>query len=356
MSDLPAGEMIIRSHRGPYPVRFTGLFEGLENGLGEREHLIVDGKVAALYSGILGKALASPSTLQIAATEENKSLEKMPAYVGHLIRHGVRRGDVLVGAGGGIIQDIVSFLAAVLFRGVAWRFYPTTLLAQADSCIGSKSSINVAGYKNQVGTFTPPTEIRIATGVLKTLEPSDIRSGIGEMIKVHLIAGREDLKKIARSYPCLPEDRGLLAETIRHSLEIKKKFVESDEFDRKERLLLNYGHTFGHAIETATQYKIPHGIAVTMGLDMAHFFSRRLGYITDAAYDDVRPLLRQNYRGFEKTPIPPEIFLQAISRDKKNAEGSVALILTKGPGQVFRESVPNDERFRSLCAAFLDTL
>lgn len=342
----------IQSHKGPYPVTFGAPFAGLEEGLKKTEHLIIDAKVAGLYSEILGKALAHSSVLQIEALEENKSLEKMPEVVLRLIDGGIKRGHVLTAVGGGIIQDIAAFLGQVLFRGVAWRFYPTTLLAQADSCIGSKSSINVGRYKNQVGTFTPPQTIHIAAEVLDTLEEMDVRSGIGEMIKVHLIAGEEDFQNIIRDYPRLDEDKGVLLRTIRRSLEIKKALVEKDEFDQNERLILNFGHTFGHAIESATGYRVPHGIGVTIGLDMAHFISAAFGFLSPGQYAAVRPLLRRNFKGFEKTPVPLERFFEAILKDKKNTEKEISLILTRGPGKVFRDHCPFDEKFRALCETY----
>lgn len=345
-------KMEIQSHKGPYSVTLGTPFAGLEKGLTQNQHLIIDAKVAGLYKGILSQALNGSSVLPIEASEENKSLEKIPGYITSLSEQGVKRGDVLVAIGGGIIGDITAFIAAVLFRGVAWCFYPTTLLAQSDSCIGSKSSINVSGYKNQVGTFTPPERIHIATDVLETLSDADFCSGLGEIIKVHLIAGWEDFGWIEKNYDLLKRDRTILVKAIRRSLEIKKELIEKDEFDQKERLILNYGHSFGHAIESATHYKIPHGIAVTIGLDMANFLSREFGFITEDTYQRIRPLLRKNYTGFSKGEIPFDRFLTSIAKDKKNIERDVSLILSKGPGEVFNGRYPNDDRFQSLCRKF----
>jgi 3-dehydroquinate synthase len=129
----------------------------------------------------------SEKVLIIEATEENKSLAQFPAYVDSLFGLNVRRGQKLVAIGGGIIQDITCFLAATMMRGLPWMFYPTTLLAQSDSCIGSKSSINSGEVKNILGTFTPPEQVVIDVDFLKTLEEKDIFSGIGEMIKVHAV-------------------------------------------------------------------------------------------------------------------------------------------------------------------------
>lgn len=346
-------ELRIQSHRGPYTVRFGRLFEGLECGLASNEHLIIDSKVAELYAKVLAPALEGSSVLRIDATEANKSLERLPAYVTHLIERGIKRDHVLVAVGGGIIQDITAFIAATLLRGVPWRFYPTTLLAQADSCIGSKSSINIGPYKNQLGTFTPPEEIHIGMEVLGTLSEADIRSGIGEMIKVHIIAGWAQVRAITADYERIPSDPTVMRAYIRRSLELKQAKVEADEFDCGERLVMNYGHSFGHAIESATAYAVPHGIAVTIGMDMANYLSWQLGLIDESVYRELHVVLSKNSRGFEDTPIPEAAFFDALARDKKHRDTDLSLVLMRGPGQVFRGRYANDARFRELCRDYV---
>lgn len=344
--------MRVQSHRGPYRARFGRLFEGLEEGLAPNEHLIIDAKVADLYRKELAGALKGPSVLRIEATEVNKSLDKFPAYMTHLLERGIRRDHVLIAVGGGVVQDITSFIAATLLRGLPWRFYPTTLLAQADSCIGSKSSINVGAYKNQLGTFTPPDEIVISLDALKTLSASDLRSGIGEMIKVHILSGWEDARELSRLHSRLESDPEVLSRALRRSLEIKKRLIELDEFDKKERLILNYGHTFGHAIESATDYSVPHGIAVTMGVDLANRYSVRLGYLREEARRELQPMIERNLTGFERVPVPLDRFLSALSRDKKNAGKQVRFVLLREPGAAFLEGRPLDDDFRAFCSDY----
>src|SRR5205814_10443789 len=137
--------------------------------------------------------------IKIDPEETNKSLEMIPGYITHLLNHAIRRQHILIAVGGGIIQDITAFIASCLLRGVPWIFYPTTLLAQADSCIGSKSSINIGVFKNQVGTFTPPQEVWVASDFLDSLSDIDLRSGMGEIIKTHILAGWEDTRMLARN-------------------------------------------------------------------------------------------------------------------------------------------------------------
>ena len=240
--------LVIQSHRGPYRVTFDqDALSVLDATVTAHAHFIIDSKVAALYAKELRNVLAAPSVLEIEATEQNKSLDQFTRYVERLVEGGIRRGHILVAIGGGIIQDITCFLAATLLRGLEWHFYPTTLLAQADSCIGSKSSINVGRVKNVLGTFTPPATVTISTQVLSTLDEHDMRAGIGEMLKVHIIDGPASFDRIACDYHRLLKESAVTRGYIYRSLEIKKAIIEQDEFDRGPRNVMNYGHSFGHA-------------------------------------------------------------------------------------------------------------
>jgi len=259
---------------------------------------------------------------------------------------------VLVAIGGGVVQDIVCFLAAVLLRGLEWRFYPTTLLAQADSCVGSKSSINVGRIKNVLCTFTPPAAIRINTRVLATLDPVEIRSGIGEMLKVHAIDGPASFDRIAAAYPALLADRGVLEQFIRASLLIKRRLIEADEFDVGARRVMNYGHSFGHAIESATDFGVPHGIAVTIWMDMANYTAARLGVSPPAHFERMHPTLAANYAGFERVDVPLDRLLAALGTDKKNTDSRLTLILPDAGGTPAIGSYPNDAAFRGICADY----
>lgn len=346
--------MTIQSHKGPYHVRFDeDALERLDAAVPPDAHFIVDARVAELYRPRLGNVLAHRSVLLIEAVEPNKSLECFPAYVEHLVSRGLRRDQPLIAIGGGIIQDITCFLAATMLRGVKWRFYPTTLLAQCDSCIGSKSSINCGAAKNIIGTFTPPNEVVIATTFLDTLDEREIRSGIGEMLKVHAISGPGDFDRLAADYDRLFTDRAAMIATIRRALKIKQGYIETDEFDTGPRLVFNLGHSFGHAIEAATDFAVPHGIAVSMGMDMANWTSWHLNIGTEAHFRAAHPVLAKNYNGYHQTPVPMDRFMAALTKDKKNTgSGSVTLILPDAEGRVFRGVHAADDNFRAICARY----
>ncbi len=341
-------DFFVDSHCGPYSVAFeVGVLERLSMDSGSGQAFLIDAKVASLYADELAPILGGGRAVIVEATEAAKSLDSMTAHVEALVATGLRRGDVLVAVGGGVIQDIACFIAATLYRGIPWRFIPTTLVAQADSCIGSKSSINVGRTKNLMGTFTPPTNVQIDVGLLRTLEESEVRSGIGEMLKVHAIKSPASFDRIAEAYDSLLVRGDVLRDFIHDSLMIKKAIVEEDEFDQSIRNIMNYGHSFGHAIEAATDYGIPHGIAITIGMDIANCVARDRGLATAAFRDRMAPTLRRNAGDLVDSTIEPGNLLATLARDKKNTATELRLILPNMNGAIVLVAVSADEDFRN---------
>lgn len=331
------------------------VFDSLSDDLLQTSHFIIDKKLVMLYEKELKKILCTQSVLLIDATENNKSLEQFPRYIEHLVKNKIRRNHRLIAIGGGIIQDITCFIAATLLRGIDWWFYPTTLLAQADSCIGSKSSVNCSGAKNILGTFTPPKKIYIFTAFLKTLNAIDMQSGVGEMLKVHAIKSADAFDGIAKNYGNLFCKQEILLSYLYNSLEIKKNIIEQDEFDQGIRNVMNYGHTFGHAIESATHYTIPHGIAVTMGMDMANYVSYHYNVCDKSYFDRMHSTLKKNYHHFMDHPIPLEDFISAIAKDKKNiGTDTVSVILPNQKSVIDRTQLENNIQFQKLCSDYFD--
>ena len=317
----------IQSHKGEYSASFmSGGMDQLNNAPVENAVYIIDQNIAQLYKDRLGNILSSQRVIKIEATEENKSLDKIPGYVDELVSVNIRRDQPLIAIGGGIIQDITCFLATTVMRGLPWIFYPTTLLAQSDSCIGSKSSINSGEVKNILGTFTPPEKVVIDVDFLQTLEQREIFSGIGEMLKVHAINSPESFDLISAAYEDILKDPVIMEEFIHNSLSMKKKLIEIDEFDQGVRNVMNYGHSFGHAIESATNYRIPHGIAVTIGMDIANFVSAELKVSDVSHFERMHNVLEKNYRTYQHVDISVESLLNALSKDKKNSATQLRLI------------------------------
>ena len=347
----------IQSHRGIYKAHFHSSISGMFDQFNlSKPVFLVDEKVVSLHNPALSNIIERGPVIKVKAIEDNKSLEKMPAIMYSLLEAGIRRGDTLVVIGGGIVQDIGCFIASTLFRGLEWVFLPTTLLAQADSCIGSKSSINMLGHKNIVGTFNPPNEVHICTAFLDSLSDIEIRSGIGEMLKVHMLDSMASLTSIVENYDALLTDRKILMEFLYQSLEIKKRYIEKDEFDKGIRNLLNYGHSFGHAIEAATHFRIPHGIAVTMGMDIANYVAQKTSLGTSKPFMVSHNTMKKNYHGFENEPIPLDGFKTSLAKDKKNIADLLTLILPNQKNELEKIQVEKTEEFWALCAEFFEEI
>jgi 3-dehydroquinate synthase len=344
----------IQSHKGVYSVHFENqLLANAGKLLAGEPHFLIDANVARLYAKQLKPILDHKSCIVIEATEENKSIERIIPVFEQLVSNSVRRDHTLVAIGGGIIQDITCFIASTLLRGLAWKFVPTTLLSQADSCIGSKSSINLGKTKNIIGTFNPPNEIFVCTDFLDTLENKEILSGIGEILKVHAIDSAASFDQLSADYDAMLSDRTVLLAYIRRALLIKQRFIEVDEFDRGVRNIFNYGHSFGHAIEAATNFGVPHGIAVAMGMDMANRIASLRGLITEQQYKRMHPVLRKNYVSYAKTNIPLDEMLSALLKDKKNTSSKLVLIFPVGDNaSIQRVEATSDDLFRKQCQQF----
>jgi 3-dehydroquinate synthase len=338
-------ELKIRSKIMDYSVKFTDIYEiHLIDDIVENAFVVVDKNVLKIYGEKLLSILPADRTIIIEAVEKNKSFEKLNPIIKTLLEHNIRRKDKLVAIGGGITQDITAFIASILFRGIDWVFYPTTLLAQADSCIGSKTSINFGGYKNQIGTWYPPSKIIIDKQFLITLSKQDILSGMGEIVKINLINGKYNKLNLYLDSGVVVDWRKTeTAENmIYKSLEIKKRYIEEDEFDKGRRNVLNYGHTFGHAIEVLSNNKIPHGIAVAMGMRMANYISWKFSYLADDSYREMELLLIDIYIKYPFDISRKEIFLNALLKDKKNTGKNLTAILTRGIGKMEKMEVTQD--------------
>ena len=267
--------------------------------LADGDFIIIDNKIKTLYSVQLTNVLKKYNYICINATETQKSYSGIIPIIQKLIENGFRKNHRLVAIGGGITQDITAFISSIMYRGVNWIFFPTTLLAQGDSCIGSKTSINFEEFKNQVGGFYPPNKILIYPGFIDTLSEPEMKSGMGEMLHYFIVSGETDFLFYKKFYKEAFIDKSILSKIIARSLEIKKGYIEKDEFDQNIRQVFNYGHSFGHAIESLTQYRIPHGIAVSYGMDIANFISVKMGYLPEVIRNEIREVTESIWYGYE---------------------------------------------------------
>jgi len=338
--------MIIQSKSHPYSVEF---FDELAAALSaistpERSHWLVDQALIEHYPEVFRNVLPEGRTVLIEATEEHKSYDAIGPVFLDLLGKGIRRDGNLVVVGGGVVQDIGCFIATVLARGIRWELVPTTLLAQADSCIGSKSSINIGEFKNQIGTFYSPHRVLLCPSVLQSLPWDEIRSGLGEVIKFQLLTSEAGFRELMDDLADLRANPQRITKWIHRSLEIKKAYIEEDEFDHGRRNLLNYGHTFGHAYESATHYAIPHGIAVALGMLTATYVSVQNGMVAREHFDYVKRQLLPWCApyGEHLTRVALDDVILAMRRDKKNTAAGVNCILTRDYGKMEKLKVDID--------------
>jgi 3-dehydroquinate synthase len=344
--------MTIRASRFEYRVDFVKAYgDAMRQELLPTDYLIVDENVLRHHES-LRLCVQSFPHIVITASEEAKSFTNLTPVIDELIRRRFTKTNRLVAIGGGVVQDITAFVASILFRGVDWLFFPTTLLAQCDSCIGSKTSINFGPYKNQLGSFFPPRKVFIDLSFLETLDARDVRSVLGEMMHYFLVNGEDDLAWAEGKLGPALHDGDARGALIRRSLEIKKEMVERDEFDEGPRNVFNYGHSFGHALESTSDYAVPHGVAVSFGMDMANCVSSRQRLLPMSTRNRVRSVLARVWEGTTLPAVDDDAFVAALSRDKKNEGMDVKVILTKGLGQMFKTTLRLDPETRQFLSRY----
>ncbi|MCL4368407.1 MAG: 3-dehydroquinate synthase [Actinobacteria bacterium] len=357
---MPLETLLVHSRLGDYTVAFQRDqdFVARLSEPGDRI-FVVDQNVWEMHrTGIL-QALPHADVLVLPIAEHLKTLASVEVVWDALLQRSARRNMTLVSIGGGICQDITGFAASTIYRGIGWVFVPTTLLSQADSCIGSKTSLNYGGMKNLIGTFYPPSEVHIFPAFLETQQPADFFSGLGEVVKLHIMGGRDDAAALASAMPALSDrEAGPLQAATRAALRIKQGYIEGDELDRGRRNLLNYGHCFGHAIESATQFVVPHGQAVVMGMQLAQAVARARRLETDVdQMDTVDRLLAQSLLAeCIPTTIDEDAVVEAMKHDKKRTGTGLALVMaTDGFEMVKVDDLADDEARDALATMFART-
>ena len=308
----------ISSRLYDYRVLFTDNFaEELKKYPVETTAYVIDKNVAQRYKNRL-QGIDEARVFYVEAVERKKNMDTVMEILSFWKRIGVRKNWQVVCMGGGIAQDVTTIASNLYLRNIRWYFVPTTLLSMCDSCIGGKCGINFGPYKNQIGVFYPPKEIIIDTIFLSTLTYADYLNGWGELLKFSLTNDPnfyEQLKAERQYIPCEH-----IAEYIHRGLQVKKEVIEADEFESDYRRVLNYGHTFGHALEAYTNNVIPHGQGVIWGLDIANYIAMREGLIDEAYYLDVKGLIRRAFLKEEIIIERADELFEIIKTDKK-AEG-----------------------------------
>ena len=309
--------------------------------------VVTEENVAALhllpFQAGLQAAGVTVAALVLPAGESTKGWPQFTRTVEWLLAEKVERRDLIVALGGGVIGDLVGFAAAVLRRGVRFVQIPTSLLAQVDSSVGGKTGINSVHGKNLIGAFHQPVLVLADTQVLQTLPPRDLLAGYGEVVKYGLLGDANFFGWLEQNGPALAaRTPAILQEAVRHSVAMKAAIVARDETEEGERALLNLGHTFGHALEAATDYsaRLLHGEGVAIGCALAFDLSARLGLCPQETPSRVRAHLVQMGMKADLSDIPGDLpdadgLLALMAQDKKVQDGRLRFILAHDIGQAF---------------------
>jgi len=309
----------------------------LSGAVNARDVMVVTNEtVAPLYLDRVKDALAGKRLGSIALPdgERYKTLETLATVFDALVEQRMNRDACVVALGGGVVGDMAGFAAACYQRGVDYVQLPTTLLAQVDSSVGGKTGVNPAGGKNLIGAFHQPRAVVSDVDTLRTLPVRELRAGLAEVIKYGLVADAELFAWIESHLAGLLDlEPEAIAHVIARSCEIKAAIVAEDEREHGRRALLNLGHTFGHAIETATGYgEWLHGEAVGAGMLLAADLSRRLGWLEASDVDRLRTLLKRIGLPTRPPAVGADRALRLMGMDKKVLAGRIRLVLLRKIG------------------------
>lgn len=332
-----------------------------------RVAVITDENVARLHLDALRDGLAAGGVemeaLTLPAGEATKSWPHFERSVEWLLSQKVERTDLIVALGGGVIGDLTGFAAAVLRRGVGFVQIPTSLLAQVDSSVGGKTGINAPHGKNLIGAFHQPNLVLADTKVLGTLTARDFLAGYGEVVKYGLLGDANFFEWLEAQGPLLASgDMAARVAAVKRSCEMKAEIVARDEKEMGDRALLNLGHTFCHALESATGYgdRLLHGEGVAIGCALAFELSYRLGLCSQEDPSRVRQHLAEMGMKVDLKDIPGDLpdadgLLELMAQDKKVVDGQLRFILARGIGEAFvTADVPRDVVHKLLSEALSD--
>ncbi len=286
--------------------------------------------------------------VSVVANEQSKSLDAISPIIQYMRENGAGRSSRVIAIGGGVVQDIATIVASLYMRGIPWEYLPTTLLGMVDSCIGGKSSINIGSYKNIVGNIYPPKQINIDVKFLDTLGNEQIIDGLCEAVKICYARSKEELDSYLRLTSTLVDSLKNIEQVTFQCLKAKQWFIETDEFDQKERLLLNFGHTFGHALESATEFQISHGVAIGIGMVVAEEYARQQALLTPAGIErsarltgylegliKCLPQLAAQFRNLDYDSI-----VLNFANDKKHKNDQYRIVVPKGDGDLCLHDIP----------------
>ncbi len=303
-----------------------------------RAMVVSDSRVFPLYWEALMDSLRAaglaPARFVFPQGEREKNLATYGRLLEELCRLRFTRSDLVVALGGGVVGDLAGFAAATYQRGVPFVQLPTTLLAAVDASVGGKTAVDLAGGKNQAGAFYQPAAVLCDTDCLRTLTEEEYRCGCAEIIKYAMIGSPALFEQLAQT-----PVRDRFEDVIAACVSMKKDFVQADEYDVGDRMLLNFGHSFGHAAEACSGYTLPHGLAVAMGMAAMTRSAARAGICPAAAAEALMGLLR-SYGLPTELPYPAEALAEAVRADKKAAGDRLRIVVPEAVGRCRIETIP----------------
>ena len=317
--------------------------------------LITDSKVPEFLINKLKRNLKKSfskkiNSIKINASEGNKNMAYLTKVYDFLIRNNYSRDCIIFGVGGGITCDMAGFISSTFLRGVDFVLIPSTLLSQVDASIGGKTGVNHRGFKNMIGTFNQPSQVIVDTKFLKTLSKLEIQCGLMEVIKHGLISDKRFfswLEKNLRQILALKPK--FLEHAIKRSIEIKAAVVSKDEKEEGLRAILNFGHTFGHALETIGDNKLySHGEAVALGMLAATKLSEINSNLEPNAYERVHSIIKKSGIATKlKKKINPKRLIKLMQSDKKKERNLLRFILLKKLGNAQITSIANNSKIEN---------
>ncbi len=345
----------IKSGGGDYNIEFFESIKDISATINNENNFFIIDKFIYDNFKLVNKKCEKNIVTILKPNEKIKTLETVEKVVSKLVRMGANKHSNIVGIGGGFVQDISQFTSHIYHRGTNLTLIPTTLLSMADSCIGGKCGINVSSFKNQVGIFKSPKNIYIYKGFTKTLNKQLLIDGYGEILKLLITKNKSQTNKFLEYLDTNKFNIDEVNKFIRLSLLSKKPVVEIDEYESDYRRILNYGHTFAHAIESLSNNKLGHGHAVGFGLNLANFISYRMGYLDNKIFYKI---YNSSYQAFDFEKIIKNFrfsekeFLNTFKTDKKTEGNCTNFILCSGYGDLFIKKIKLDDKLTTFINEF----
>ena len=331
----------------------NGLLRNLENIIdnnSKQNFIITDKNVDALYGNYLD-TLNNYERIIIEPGEQSKSIDVTADILQQMLVKGASRKSKIITFGGGVVGDLGGFCSAIYMRGIPFIQIPTTLLAQVDSSVGGKTGINLLHYKNSIGAFHQPTKVIIDTALLQTLPYRERLSGVGEIIKYGIIYDYKFFEYVVRNIERIKKcDKNIMPHVVKRCCEIKADIVSQDEKEEGLRKILNFGHTFGHALEGITDFsKYSHGEAVIVGMYYETIIAKKLGIIDEKYAEEILNFLSNLGMDLNISNYPITELVDRMSKDKKNVGGKISFVLPTEKGTV-KERLFEKSEILHLCS------